>query len=62
MIKVNQVVMYRSCDFLVMEVRKDKNQVVLDAVNKALRGSPLIAEYNKVYPARTKPPKFKFVG
>ena len=62
MLKVNQAVSYRGCDFLIVEVRKEKNQVVLDAVNSALRGEPIIAEYNKVYPARTKPPKFKFVG
>jgi len=34
----------------------------LDRTNKALRGRPVIAEYGKVYPAKSKPKKFKFVA
>ena len=62
MIKINQAVSHRGCDFIVMEVRKEKNQVVLDRTNKALRGRPVIAELNKVYDARPKPKKFKVIA
>jgi len=61
-IKVNQAVMYRACDFIVLEIDKKKNTALLDRTNRALRGRPVVAELNKVYPAKSKPKKFKFVG
>ena len=49
--------MYRACDFLVLEIDKKKNTALLDRTNRALRGRPVVAELNKVYPAKSKPKK-----